>query len=67
MRPLGDGDDKDRAENLCVDVVGTLPRCLDLIGSDEVVRRIELYLRGGAARALSRSEARLIRTLLQSS
>lgn len=66
VRPLGDGDDKDRAENLCVDVVGTLPRCLDLIGSDEVVRRIEFYLRGGAARTLGGSEARLVRTLLQS-
>jgi len=44
--PLGDGDPKDR--ELCVDVVGTLPRCMDLITADEVIRRIELYYRGGA-------------------
>ena len=40
--PLGDGDDKDRPENLCVDVVGSLPRCMDMITADEVIRRIEL-------------------------
>ena len=53
--PLGDGDSKD--EELCVDVVGTLPRCMDMIGADEVIRRIELYYRGGAnapARDLTR-------------
>lgn len=46
--PLGDGDEKDRPENLCVDPVGTLPRCMDLISADEVIRRIELYYDGGA-------------------
>jgi ADP-heptose:LPS heptosyltransferase len=46
--PLGDGDDKDRPEELCVDVVGTLPRCMDMITADEVIRRIELYFEGGA-------------------
>lgn len=48
--PLGDGDEKDQPEHLCVDVVGQLPRCMDLITSDEVVRRIELYYAGGALR-----------------
>jgi ADP-heptose:LPS heptosyltransferase len=43
---LGDGDPKDN--ELCVDVVGTLPRCMDLITADEVIRRIEMYYRGGA-------------------
>ncbi len=46
--PLGDGDSKDRPEELCVDVVGELPRCMDLITADEVIRRIELYIDGGA-------------------
>lgn len=46
--PLGDGDSKDRPEEMCVDVVGTLPRCMDLITADEVIRRIELYIDGGA-------------------
>ena len=46
--PLGDGDVNDRPEALCVDVVGTLPRCMEMITADEVIRRIELYYRGGA-------------------
>lgn len=46
--PLGDGDVKDNPDQLCVDVVGTLPRCMDLITPEEVIRRIELYFDGGA-------------------
>jgi ADP-heptose:LPS heptosyltransferase len=46
--PLGDGDEKDRPEALCVDVVGHLPRCMHLITAAEVIRRIELYFDGGA-------------------
>ena len=46
--PLGDGDHKDRPEELCVDVVGDLPRCMDMITADEVCRRIEGYFNGGA-------------------
>ena len=64
VRPLLDGDDKDRPENLCIDVAGDLPRCLDLIGADEVIRRIDLYLRGGVARELASGEASLIRPLV---
>lgn len=45
--PLGDGDEKDQPDNLCVDVVGNLPRCLDLIESEEVCRRINVYYTGG--------------------
>jgi Glycosyltransferase family 9 (heptosyltransferase) len=51
VAPLGDGDDKDRPEELCVDVVGSLPRCMDMITADEVIRRIELYLDGRVGRA----------------
>ena len=46
--PLGDGDVKDNPDQLCVDIVGTLPRCMDLITPEEVIRRIELYFDGGA-------------------
>ena len=46
--PLGDGDVNDRPEALCVDPVGTLPRCMDMITADDVIRRIEYYFRGGA-------------------
>jgi hypothetical protein len=48
VRPLGDGDVKDRPEDLCVNVVGDLPKCMDMITADEVIRRIELYFDGGA-------------------
>ena len=47
VKPLGDGDEKDNPENLCVDVVADLPRCLDMISAEEVIRRIDLYYRGG--------------------
>ncbi len=46
--PLGDGDEKDRPDNLCVDVVGALPRCMDMITAGEVIHRIERYFEGGA-------------------
>jgi ADP-heptose:LPS heptosyltransferase/SAM-dependent methyltransferase len=51
--PLGDGDDKDRPEHLCVDVVDTLPRCMHLITAEDVARRIELYFDGGAVAYLT--------------
>lgn len=54
--PLGDGDQRDRPENRCVEVVRDLPRCMDLIPATEVVRRLELYFEGGAARCLSRKQ-----------
>jgi hypothetical protein len=34
-----------------------LPRCMEMISSGEVIRRIELYFRGGTARYLSETEA----------
>ena len=46
--PLGDGDPKDAPDQLCVDVVGQLPRCMDMISSGEIIRRIEMYFTGGA-------------------
>jgi len=46
--PLGDGDAKDYSDSLCVDVVGSLPRCMDMVTADEVIRRIEWYFTGGA-------------------
>src|SRR5689334_12025180 len=53
---LRDGDKRDRAGNLCIDVANGLPRCMDLITSDEVIRRIKFYFEGGALRYLSESE-----------
>ena len=46
--PLGDGDEKDRPEALCVDPVGDLPRCMDMITASDVVRAVERYFDGRA-------------------
>lgn len=56
-QPVGDGDDKDAPENLCVLPVQVAPdlriaRCMDLIDAEDVIRAIELYHRGGAFRYL---------------
>jgi len=51
--PLGDGDDRDKPNRLCTDVIEGLPRCMDLIHADEVIRRIELYFNGGLLKYLS--------------
>ncbi len=64
--PLGDGDAKDRPENLCVDVVDGLPRCMDMITAAEVCRRIELYFCGGVCQYLTSEQAALVRPFLAS-
>jgi len=79
--PLGDGDEKDKPEHLCVDVVMKelrhagipggrkgiekypLPRCMDMITAEEVVRRIELYFTGGALKYLTPQQARVVREI----
>ncbi|PYK61267.1 MAG: hypothetical protein DME21_09675 [Verrucomicrobia bacterium] len=50
---LGDGDKRDRPDHLCVDVVDGLPRCMDMITADEVIRRIDFYHQGGTLNYLS--------------
>jgi ADP-heptose:LPS heptosyltransferase len=42
-KPLHDGGPGDLPENLCVDVRGHLPACMDLITAEDVIRRIHLY------------------------
>ena len=54
--PLGDGDDKDRAEARCVDVVDGLPHCMQMITAADVVEAIEARLTGGLARALTAAQ-----------
>jgi ADP-heptose:LPS heptosyltransferase len=78
--PLGDGDEKDRPEHLCVDVVWrdlpmkgprnrttpekyALPKCMDMITADEVIRRIELYFTGGTATFLTAAQGRIAKTV----
>lgn len=60
--PLGDGDGNDR--NLCVDVVQGLPRCMEMITPEDVIRRIELPFQGGVCRYLSADQARLLNSVL---
>jgi ADP-heptose:LPS heptosyltransferase len=55
--PIGDGDEKDAPDQLCVNPVGPLPRCMDLITADEVIRRVELYFDGGLCRYLEPAPA----------
>lgn len=53
LHPLRDGDHRDHPESMCIAPSNNLPRCLDLITSAEVIRRIELYYQGGRLRYLS--------------
>lgn len=55
---LGDGEPTDEPYNLCTDVVGDLPRCMDMISASEVIRRIETYFDGGANEYLRPNELR---------
>ncbi|GEM_PF-1870202 len=63
--PLGDGSDKDKSTHLCMDVKNGLPRCMEMITSDEVIRRIEIYLDGGAAGILKTPDAARVRSTIQ--
>ena len=47
VRPMGDGHENDVSRSFCVDIVGELPRCMDMITPSMVIDRIELYYRGG--------------------
>jgi len=55
--PLHDGDIRDEPDRLCVDVIGNLPHCMDLISADEVIRRIQLYLDAGTTPILTPTQA----------
>jgi hypothetical protein len=62
-QPAGDGDPKDRPENLCPKPVSVstdlvIPKCMDLITVDDVIRAIELYYRGGALQYLKNARSR---------
>jgi ADP-heptose:LPS heptosyltransferase len=59
--PLGDGDEKDKTEKLCADVVDGLPHCMAMITPQDVIRRIEWYFEKRMARYLTKAEARAAR------
>jgi ADP-heptose:LPS heptosyltransferase len=62
--PLGDGNEKDKPEHLCVDVVNNLPRCMDLIQPAAVIEKIELYIQGALLKTLTAEEAELVNPFL---
>lgn len=63
--PLGDGSEHDRPNRLCErSVEGRLPRCMEMITAGDVIRRIEGYFEGGAARALEPDEYATARPFL---
>jgi ADP-heptose:LPS heptosyltransferase len=61
---LGDGTEFDQQQNLCTDPVAGLPHCMHLITSDEVIRRIELYFKGGALEFLSAHQLPRTRSIM---
>ncbi|MCB1088155.1 MAG: hypothetical protein KDM63_13980, partial [Verrucomicrobiae bacterium] len=63
--PLNDGSENDSPDQLCLDLVNGLPRCMDMISVDDVVRSIERYL-DGAARRTPKQAAESERTKLAS-
>jgi len=46
-------------------VTDYLPRCLDLVTVDDVIRAIELYFEGGVVRYLSQPEIEAARSAIQ--
>jgi ADP-heptose:LPS heptosyltransferase len=42
-----------------------LPRCMDLITAEEVIRRIELYFSGGACEFLTAAQSRIARSVVE--
>lgn len=55
-KALGDGDRRDSLASRCLNVSNDLPRCMDLITAEDVIRRIEYYFQGGALRYLRPKE-----------
>ncbi|MGB3121050.1 MAG: hypothetical protein WBE58_19665, partial [Verrucomicrobiales bacterium] len=55
--PLGDGDEKDRRQNLCLRVTPQgLPKCMDMVTAGDVIRAVESYFDGGLIRYLEPEE-----------
>jgi len=64
--PLHDGSPLDAPNHLCErSVDGRLPRCMEMITPEEVIRQIAGYIEGGTARYLTASESHTARTYLQ--
>jgi ADP-heptose:LPS heptosyltransferase len=61
---LADGDEKDEERHLCLDVIGNLPHCMDLITPAAVTEAIELYLRGPPLPMLTAQQAERVAPFL---
>ena len=55
--PLGDGDKKDEPAHLCVNPVGSLPKCMDMIRPSHVIEAIGRYYEGGALKVATEQNA----------
>lgn len=64
--PLYDGSSKDADRQLCLDVVDSLPRCMAMIESTDVVRAVRRYLDGGMARGLEEKEREFLASRIPS-
>jgi ADP-heptose:LPS heptosyltransferase len=60
--PLGDGDEKDQPQNLCLDVVDNLPRCMHMISPAQVAQSITTSIRQGST--LTRAEWAMLKPFL---
>jgi hypothetical protein len=58
---LFDDEPWDQPDQICLDVVGGLPRCMQIIDAAEVVCRVQKYFNGGVTRYLTVSQARAAR------
>lgn len=63
-QPVGDGDKKDNKEELCswpVEIFGKfrIPKCMHMITTETVIRRIETYYEGGLYKYNQRSKIKV--------
>ncbi len=66
IEPIGDGDEKDSPNHLCVDVVEHLPRCMAMIEPEAVVEAVRRGLDASpSARIVSEQRDRLASNLVQ--
>lgn len=64
-RVIGDGEPGDASEQLCLRVRKNLPRCMDMITPQEVIRRIDTYFTGGTNVYLTPAEQRAARRAIR--
>ncbi len=64
-RPLDDGSHRDLPDQLCVDVVHELPRCMHMISAAEVVRQIRSYFNHPQLRRLTRERFEMVQPYLR--